>query len=320
MRYWKVWLSFLVGAVALYFTLRNIDVPVLENAIVQARWQWFAPAGILLLITLLVRAWRWSILMAGTPFWLTFHANNIGYMLNMTLPLRMGEVGRVYVIHERTPVTVTGALSAIVVERILDLATVLLLFAIFAQVVPISAQFSNAASIATVFVVAAVAISFVSVWKSSAVERLIERLGQRYARLPVAFVLIRFKEITSSFALMRTPTVLLSTIALTFVAWGITLATQYLLFSAFLPPRFDQSSFSLIMGNLAGALPAPPGGIGPVQWAATNSLVVPFQIDENTAIAFVFLSTFYQQILLILSGLLGLWCLRLTFGRLGGKS
>ncbi len=317
MRNWKVWGSFLIGALALYLTLKNVDLDLLGLAVAHAQWIWFLPATISLGLTLVIRGWRWSALMGGTPFWMTFHANNIGYMLNMTLPLRIGEIGRAYAIKERSNVNLPGALSAIAVERILDLAAVVVLFLICAWFVPIPAQFSNAAIAATIVVTAAIVCGIVAVWQATLIQRLLARAGARFPKLPVKLIQTRFHELSSSFALLRAPVMLLTILGLTILTWLASVATQYFLFAAFLPPRLDQASFSLVMGSFAGALPAPPGGLGPVQWAATNSLVGPFKVDESSAIAFVFVSTFFQQIFLIVSGLIGLWCMRLSYDQLG---
>ena len=111
MKSWKLWLGLVISAVALYFTLRGIHFDELASTLAKAQVAWLLPSCLFLLITLGLRTWRWSRLMGGTPFWTTFHAMNIGYMLNSTLPFRVGEIGRAYVIGERTPVRMARALS-----------------------------------------------------------------------------------------------------------------------------------------------------------------------------------------------------------------
>ena len=51
----------------------------------------------------------------------------------MTLPARLGEVARAFVVNDRTKIPVAKVLSSIVVERLLDLAVVLGMFAVSAQ-------------------------------------------------------------------------------------------------------------------------------------------------------------------------------------------
>ncbi len=101
---WKFWLGLAVSAAALYLTLRGIHFDEFAATLARAQIGWFVPALLALMLTLGVRTWRWSSLMGGTPFWTTFHANNIGYMVNSILPFRLGEIGRAYVIGERTRV------------------------------------------------------------------------------------------------------------------------------------------------------------------------------------------------------------------------
>ena len=64
----------------------------------RAAWIWFIPGAAAFFAGLYFRARRWSLLMDGTPLGITWHAMLIGYMLNMSLPLRLGEVARAWVI------------------------------------------------------------------------------------------------------------------------------------------------------------------------------------------------------------------------------
>ncbi|MEO6418567.1 MAG: lysylphosphatidylglycerol synthase domain-containing protein, partial [Polyangiaceae bacterium] len=114
-RSWKVWAGFAVSAVALFFTLRNVNFTDLGRAVSGAQVIWFVPAVAFFSVAFAMRAWRWSLLMGRAPFWTTLHAMNIGYMMNVTLPLRLGEVGRAFVIGERTAIPMVSAFSSIVV-------------------------------------------------------------------------------------------------------------------------------------------------------------------------------------------------------------
>jgi len=84
--------------------------------------------------TYLVRALRWQYLLAPigpTKFWAAFETTVIGFSANFLLPARPGEVLRPYLLARRERLAGTAAFATIILERLLDLVTVLLLFGVF---------------------------------------------------------------------------------------------------------------------------------------------------------------------------------------------
>jgi len=68
----------------------------------------------------------------------------------------------------------------------------------------------------------------------------------------------------------------------------------------------EQAGLMLVTTNLGGALPSAPGGLGIVQGFAKTSLVIPSNLPEEPAVAFVFAWSLGQQLLLIVLGLISL--------------
>ncbi len=271
------------------------------------------PAIVMTFVTLFFRTWRWSVLMNGARFWTTFHAQNIGYMLNMILPLRIGEVGRAYVMGERGGISVIRALSSILVERLVDLASVVLLFAICAQFIPMNATFTNAAALAGVLVVGMIAVLLILLWQSERVEQLIVALARRFPRLHAESLLKRFHDVRDGFRVMQDMRNAAIIVFSTIMVWLSAIAVAYFAMGIFMPPYFDRAALVTVMANLGGALPSAPGGLGVVQYFANQALVIPFNVDPTKAVAFAFVWPLFQQILLIVLGLFGLTRLGLQF-------
>ena len=81
-----------------------------------------------------VRAFRWQYLLAPigpTHFSVAFRTTIIGFAASFLLPARAGEVIRPYLLARRENLNATAAFATIILERLLDLITVLLLFAGF---------------------------------------------------------------------------------------------------------------------------------------------------------------------------------------------
>jgi glycosyltransferase 2 family protein len=319
-RYWKLWLGLAISAVALFFTLRGIHFDEFSATLSRAQIIWLVPSCLMLLITLFLRTWRWSWLMGKTPFWTTFHALNIGYLLNSTLPFRLGEIGRAYVIGERTTVSMTRALSTVVVERMLDLSTIVLMFAAFTQFLPIPPEFSTAALTGGLVVVSLVAVFATAIWQSTRVEAWLEAITLRIPQLHAGAFVLRFRDLVDGFAIIRSPVSLAFSLLLTAGVWVASLLVAFFTMMAFKTARLDEVGLAVVLSNLGGALPSAPGGLGVVQFFAKQSLVIPFQVPVDIAVAFAFVWSLYQQLALIILGLIGLVRMGLSFANVSGSS
>lgn len=316
---WKFWLGLAISAIALYLTLRGIHFDEFATTVSRAQIAWLIPAVFALMVTLAVRTWRWSRLMDGTPYWTTFHAMTIGYMLNSILPFRLGEIGRAYVIGERTNVPMARALSSVVVERMLDLASVVAMFALFAFFLPMPPQFSSAALMGALFIIALLVVAGGIIWQSSRVERILERIAQRVPQLKAEALVRSFHDLMGGFGIIRSPRKLAISLLLTAGVWAATLFVAYFTMMAFLPARFDEVGLVVVLSNLGGALPSAPGGLGVVQFFAMQSLVIPFNVPEDVAVAFAFVWSLFQQFALILLGFFGLVRVGLSFNSVTTK-
>jgi uncharacterized protein (TIRG00374 family) len=108
---------------ALWLTLRGKDLGAIWQAIVEADHRWIAPYLVVLTVIHLVRTWRYGILLepvADVPFGRLNAVCAVGFMALMTLPFRLGEFARPYLVAERGKLRVSSALSSVVVERVAD--------------------------------------------------------------------------------------------------------------------------------------------------------------------------------------------------------
>lgn len=320
-RSWKVWVGFIVSAVALFFTLRNVNFTDLGRAVSGAQTIWFVPAIAFFSVAFAMRAWRWSLLMGRAPFWTTLHAMNIGYMMNVTMPLRLGEVGRAFVIGERTSIPMVSAFSSIVVERVLDLAMVVGLFALFAAYVPMPPSFSRAAMAGGVLVIVMLVIGGILVWQAERTEKILRPILERFTSSAEPW-LRRFRDLCVGFRAVGSAQRIALVFVLTLLIWAGGIVCAFFTMAAFLPPVIEQAGLVVVTANLGGAIPSAPGGLGIVQGFAISALVLPFHVPEDKALAFVFVWTLSQQLLLILFGLVGLARIGMSFSevRKGGRA
>ena len=115
---------------ALYYTLRNVSLDELVASFKAIDPIYFLPALVITLLTYVVRAYRWQVLLRPfkqIPVKDIYAPLIIGFMGNI-LPARAGEFLRAYLIGTRQGITFAGAISTIIVERLFDLICLLGLF------------------------------------------------------------------------------------------------------------------------------------------------------------------------------------------------
>jgi uncharacterized protein (TIRG00374 family) len=150
-------------ALLVYFGGR-IDAGKLLDELRHARWEWILLAAVLGPVGLVVRARRWHYLFpAGSRPPGLLPAMMIGYMVNNILPLRAGEIVRVYVVARRWGHGFWTILATVIVERVLDgLAIVAVLGGLMLLIpVPRELQWAAAALLAVDVVAVAALVALV---------------------------------------------------------------------------------------------------------------------------------------------------------------
>jgi glycosyltransferase 2 family protein len=131
-------LAIAVALVAAF--LYNVNLWAVLAAIGRARPEWVALSLATTFLSLAIRAMRWKYLLeplGPTTFGAAFRATAVGFAASAILPARAGEVIRPYFLARQTPphpdgrMNATGAFATIILERLLDIVTVLMLLASF---------------------------------------------------------------------------------------------------------------------------------------------------------------------------------------------
>lgn len=133
-REWRLVVGLSLSAFCLALAAREISIEDLETAVSVARWEWVALAMGVVVASSSLKAVRWRVLFfpRRIPLGRTWSVFMIGQMLNILLPARAGEVGRIYLIGDEDAVSHASALSTVVVEKVVDLVMLTLAFLIVA--------------------------------------------------------------------------------------------------------------------------------------------------------------------------------------------
>ncbi len=124
----------LLAVVMVAWFLRGADLGAVSAAIQDGRVELLALAVGVTCLTYFFRAVRWQYLLrplGRPPFSDVFRTTVIGFAVSTLVPARAGEVVRPYLLARRSGFSAASAFATIVLERLLDLLTVLVLFGFY---------------------------------------------------------------------------------------------------------------------------------------------------------------------------------------------
>jgi uncharacterized membrane protein YbhN (UPF0104 family) len=120
----RVSLGVLLGAGALWFSFRGTSIPDVTAALRDADAAWLVAATAATLVALGGVAHRWQLILLPdpVPYAITLKATVVGQMMNILLPLRLGEVARVFPVSAHARLPLTRVAASVAVEKGLDVA------------------------------------------------------------------------------------------------------------------------------------------------------------------------------------------------------
>lgn len=120
----------IIALLAIIYTFKNVSLKELNKALASVNYIHIIPALILYALYYYLRAVRWKYLILSIK---TVNEKKlispimVGFMANM-LPARVGELIRAYLLGKREDIPFSSSFATIVVERLFDVASILMLF------------------------------------------------------------------------------------------------------------------------------------------------------------------------------------------------
>ncbi len=306
-----------------------MDAAAVWGELRRANW-WLLLAAVAVATSgFVVRALRWKIFLhpirAGTRFRARFAAVNIGFAANNLLPARVGEFARAWAISKLEPVSVSGAVGSLVVERFLDAVAIflLLLVALLHPSFPGNATVGGRPIGDALLVVAgAMALVLVALTLLVAFPRLLVRFTEWVVRVVPDRVGRTLRETVDAFltglGALQDPRLLLRGLAWSVGFWAWNAVSFWLAFQAFgIEQGYVTALFVQAIIALGVAVPSAPGFFGTFHAAAVVGLQEVYGVGGSATLAFAF---GYHLGGFIPVTLMGLWYagqLGLTLGEVG---
>ena len=123
-RLWLTAIGLALSAVAVIALLGSIDAADAARRLARTRPGWFLAACLVTVVGYWIRALRWGEILSPhgrPPIGRLFSATMIGFLAINTLPARIGELVRAYVLARTEGLRIATVLGSVAVERIFDL-------------------------------------------------------------------------------------------------------------------------------------------------------------------------------------------------------
>jgi hypothetical protein len=321
----RFWIGIAISLICLYFAFQGIQFDKLLEALRGIDYVWLIPASLLFCVSYAGRVLRWQLLFAPQKMRLgkVFNALNIGYFLSNILPARLGDIARAYLIGDIEGVSKARALSTVVVERLSDGLTAVLLLAVTALFVPNIPDVARQGAIG----VAAAGIAGIAFLLSLSFQK--ERGLQLLRRLtaPIPFLqsprLWRALEsLIDGFAILRSPRPLIGVAAWALWAWILGGVMYWVVMQAMnlqangAPLPLQAAFLVMTVTSLAVVVPSSPGYVGVFHFGTQVTLNTVFGVDKSAALSYAFVVHAFTYLWLIALGVFSMWHEGLTYQQL----
>ncbi len=284
--------SIVLIAAILYF----VDIPKVIAAIRSADYRILGVVAVTSFGWLFVRAIVWrTLLRERASYRDVFMSLSEGYLLNNILPVRLGELGRAFMLSRKTNLPFVEILPTIVIERAVDIVYTA---AIFLAALPFITGTQGASRIGLVIGVIVV-IGLVGLYllarndrwaldtfhKLSARWPAIQRLGGGILEPFLAgLVVLTDGWLFARFLFWMT------------LNWALAIVNYYLTMLAFFPQtQVTWAMFGLGAAAFGGAVPSLPGAVGTFEGAFGGALTL-LTGDQSTSLAVALVARFFNYL------------------------
>ncbi len=304
-----------LGAFFAWLSLRNLDkdkMVQIKKALKDAKHWLIIPVFAILFMSHFIRSLRWRLLIQSLGYkpskTNTFFAVMIGYMTNQALP-RVGELLKCTVLGRYEKIPVDKLIGTVILERLIDALTLLVIFAITLSIQPqlysqlIDAIFrptgkeekpmiSGLVFILIVFGIIAIVMAGWMIIKKKNFKDLILALKKIWLSVLQGIISIRLLKKRGQFVL------------LTITLWSLYLAGGYLGFMALKETQqFGiREAFTVLSAGSIGMVVS-PGGIGAYAYLIQQTMQL-YNLNSVIALAFGWILWMVQTAVILVGGLI----------------
>jgi len=303
----KLAVGIIFGAVLAYLSIRGLHFQDVVDGLKAVRYGYILSVMTILLMMQALRSWRWGVIlspMEKIDQLSLFSVTCVGFLAIIAFPARLGELARPYLIANKSQIGMTAAVGTILVERVFDCLTVLLIFVFALFLTPLPSWLIESGVVFFLITLVIFAAMFFMIMKRELSLRVLNSL---FRKLPEKYILKLnhlFHQFIDGFKIIIDLRLLLHVTLLSVLIWLIDVTAIYLMFLAFgfaVPPV---AAFVVMIVLMIGiSIPTAPGFIGNWHFSCILGLSL-FGIPKADAFTFSVIFHFISVGILIILGMM----------------
>jgi len=254
---------------ALVFTFSQLDGASVRRALREMSWSWAAVAAVISLLGVTVDAIRWRIIVSAirrVSMNATLQAQVVGIAVNVAFPFKLGEGARALALARREELPAATVVTTVLLDRVIDVATLPLFVAIASLVMPLPADILKFRPwVFVLLVVSVAAVEFGRWWT------------RRHARRkqPHHAIGRTLDRVVEGLRVIDRRHRLALAIGAGLLAWLLRAAVTWCMFQAFSLPLTVSAVVAVILLVYLGiAVVATPGNVGTFELATVGALAL----------------------------------------------
>jgi len=291
------WLNVVIGLIllvwGLWYVVKHITLAEIGRALSLANPFYIALALLVFLLTLLAKAWRWQLQFtpqtARPRFGAAFWALMLGQFVNTAVSfMRLGDLARVYALHQQTGISKMESLGTLVLEKTLDLLMLVLTLVVLLPFVVVPAFITEQGIVLGIAALLAFALLYLIAYQTRRVmlvtERVLRPLPAKLNRRLLQFAASGLAGLSA----MRSKKVLIGLLARSVLIALLSVLMPYTLFPAFNLPFGLTEAILINLGvSVAAAIPVPtPAKVGVFEFAIVFMMKQFGYNDEAVALSY----------------------------------
>ena len=325
---WKLWIGLLISALFAYLALRDVETARMWVVIKSAKPFFLFMVIVLTFLQFVVRAWRWRILLEpikDTGFLNRLSTIFIGFGANCIFPARLGEFIRANYLGHTERISGSSAFGTLVVERLFDGFTLLLILLIGLIGTNFSGQWRAVSGSlrATGFSLLFFYILFILLlvgfkYKTDRFMELLERLLFFVPRHLRPKIMETIRNFSMGIAVVKNPFKWFQIIFYSLLIWFINLYQVEMIEQALgLEMPFIAAFLIMAMASIGVMIPSAPGYIGTFHLSVLYGFLF-YGIEHEEALSAAVLWHGVVFFPTLIFGLMAFLLLQVSFGRPSG--
>jgi uncharacterized protein (TIRG00374 family) len=283
-------LGVLISALGVGLIARAIDPARFARSLGTVEWRWVIAAATGICLGYIARVQRWAILLRPLIFRRAalWRALLTGQLLNLLLPIRLGDVVRSILIGREPAGSFARAFGSVLIEKAWDWLLLCLLIVIIAWAVPLPDWFLlPARTIGLVALFVLIGFIGVALTPEEWITRGVTRFDRALARLPQrwhTFVLNNTRRLLDSLGVLRHQDTLIGAASWSLILWGMSIFTNYAVLRAYGVEDWIAAAALLAVLMIGVNLPPSIAGVGVFEGLTMLTLQA-FGIPVETTLA-----------------------------------